>query len=385
MPLLGKSDVGKLKDKGNVKGLTRLLTSKDSDVRRQAELALVEIGVPAVGAILKAQLKMSDDRNIEITRLLVSIGAPAVESLIAHVSNPKISYYALHALGGIGDERAADVFLSTLSGGKIRNRMLAAIFAGEVAGERAIEPLIAALAAALEDRTGVELAWVGVPAAKSLGGVGDERAIEPLIAVLRDYNVDLRRNATEALGKICLRLEKASARASAVGPLIHQLSDPDPGVRTYAAKWLGVLGDKRALEPLIAHLDDVDGEVRRAAAMGLGLGAFRDVRAVESLLACLSRADAPVKVGAAFGLGLIRDVRAVGPLIALLDDVDGEVRCAAARALGILGDDRATEPLISKLKDSNLQAIEALTFALQDHDEYVRSAAASALDKIGVA
>jgi HEAT repeat protein len=77
--------------------------------------------------------------------------------------------------------------------------------------------------------------------------------------------------------------------------------------------------------------------------------------------------DSMVRESAARALGRIGDPRAVEPLIAALKEEDG--RSSAARAPGEIGDARAVEPLI---------------FALKDEDIGVRSAAAKALDEIGI-
>ena len=67
---------------------------------------------------------------------------------------------------------------------------------------------------------------------------------------------------------------------------------------------------------------------------------------------------------AAHALGEIGDRRAVEPLIAALEDRMSFVRRAAAEALGEIGDSRVVEPLIAARKDSDWdvrsQATEAL-------------------------
>jgi len=54
---------------------------------------------------------------------------------------------------------------------------------------------------------------------------------------------------------------------------------------------------------------------------------------------------------AAVGLGLLGDRRALEPLLAALEDVDWPRRHSVAEALGYLGDQRAIEPLIKLLRD----------------------------------
>ncbi|MFN3699646.1 MAG: HEAT repeat domain-containing protein, partial [Dictyoglomus sp.] len=63
--------------------------------------------------------------------------------------------------------------------------------------------------------------------------------------------------------------------------------------------------------------------------------------------------DEDVRGAAAKALGEIKDKRAVEPLISALKDEDWYVREAAAYALGEIGDSRAVEPLISALKDKD--------------------------------
>src|SRR5688500_11977735 len=62
-------------------------------------------------------------------------------------------------------------------------------------------------------------------------------------------------------------------------------------------------------------------------------------------------ADSSVRKAAAEALGEIKDVRAVEPLIAILQDIDRDVAMAAAEALGEIKDARAVEPLILALDD----------------------------------
>lgn len=87
------------------------------------------------------------------------------------------------------------------------------------------------------------------------------------------------------------------------------------------------------------------------------------------------------------------------PLIAALRDSNSEMRSAAASALGKLGDTRAVEPLIAVLEDSesnareratialgklgDVRAVEPLIPALRDSNSDVRSAAATALGRLG--
>jgi HEAT repeat protein len=100
-------------------------------------------------------------------------------------------------------------------------------------------------------------------------------------------------------------------------------------------------------------------------------------------------------------LGQIGDKKAVEPLIKALQGNRPDLKAAAAVALGEMGDPRAVEPLIKEFRSrkkswggtataialgriGDKRAIGPLTEALADEEAYVREAAATALDNIGV-
>src|SRR5208283_4648094 len=129
---------------------------------------------------------------------------------------------------------------------------------------------------------------------------------------------------------------------------------------------LGLLKDPRAVEPLIAALQDTNLDVRKNAAGSLGL--LNDPRAVEPLIATLQDTNPYVRQNAAASLGRLHDPRAVEPLIAALQDTNANVRHNAIVGLAYIQDPRAIQPL---------------TAALQDSDPKNRDVAAQALRRIG--
>jgi len=197
-----------------------------------------------------------------------------------------------------------------------------------------------------------------------------------------------RRDATILLG--------ATKDERAVDSLIALLNDADPEVRHAAAVGLGRIHDSRATLPLIARLKSDDGatdDVRNAVASALGR--IHDTHGTEPLIALLKDANENVRNTAAAALGQGDDPRAIAILIDLLKSSDAEVRFLAGYALSQSRDECATEPLLTLLKDKDAiqrsygasflgsihdpRATEPLIALLKDTDADVRLSAAFAL------
>ena len=191
---------------------------------------------------------------------------------------------------------------------------------------------------------------VAVGALARIGGP----AVEPLLAALASPDGNVQTGAAAALGEIGDR--------RAVEPLIAVLHGPGVGesVQDAAARALGKLGDPRAMETLLAVLHDgQSAQARKSAAESLGR--LAEPRATEPLLAAHSDVGRPalaalVQIGAP----------AVEPLIAALHDARTDVRLTAVRALRSIGDPRAAEPLVSAIADESAAVAEAAAKAV-DH------------------
>ena len=212
--------------------------------------------------------------------------------------------------------------------------------------------------------------------------------------VRRYLDEDYELSQTASLGRQPIEISTRIGKP-AVKPLIADLKDNDPFVRSNAVQALGVIKDSRAVEPLIAALNDKDPLIQRQAVKALGR--IHDLRAVEPLIGVLEdRQKKPhVRMGAAEALGKIGEPSAVEPLVAALNDPYWDVRSHAAEALGRIRDPSAVEPLIEALKDQDAtvrgnavdglanikdpKAIEALSAALTDKNKTVRKKAARAL------
>jgi len=317
-------------------------------------------------------------------------GAAAVEPLVATLQHGdpdwRVAAGAAAALGQLGDARAVEPLVAALQHPHVNVEQAVVAALEQLGDPRAVEPLVAAL----QDR--------GVPirqaAAGALGQLGDARAVEPLVLALQDADEGVRQAAAGALGQLgdaraveplvvaAARGSRAAAEAlrrlgpAAVEPLLERLKDQnrDNDARQHAAAALGQIGDARAVEPLVAALEDADPDVRWAVAKALEtLGwqpvdkthrarhavALRDwatavalgAAAVAPLVTALQGGwHRDVVMAAAHALGTIGDGRAVEPLVEWLQAWGTDKRVAAAEALGQLGDARAVEPLLVVVK-----------------------------------
>ncbi len=221
--------------------------------------------------------------------------------------------------------------------------------------------------------------------------VADEDAIHPerYVALLRDGEAEERELAAGLLGQF--------GAAAAVGPLAEALkNDPDSGVKAAAAGALGLVGDSRALEALLAFFDTPDSSVRNSVVQAIVR--LADSRAVDGLTAYLKHVDKRVRVLAAHTLGQIHSREATEQLIKALDDDAFAVREAVVKALGDIADPGAAEALVraanepqrfplvwvieSLGKTRSPESVRIILKAIRSNDAEVREAAADALGRL---
>jgi HEAT repeat protein len=226
------------------------------------------------------------------------------------------------------------------------------------------------------------------------------------LEMLKNANAAVREKAAEALGQ--------SKSSRAVEQLIAALDDPDPGVQGNAATALGKIKDPRAIQSLMTTIKDAvkDGKAKKGtddvyfytdeqrsrldvaqkAAEALGnIG----VPALDVLMAAFKDKDTDLSGCAGSGL-VMMGAPAVDALIAEVRDPNSGVRSGAVQLLGKIRDPRAVPPLIDVLQVKDLQwnaayslgeigdprAVDGLIAALQNKDAEFREEAANALGKI---
>ncbi len=347
-----------------------------------------------------------------------------------------VSSNAAEELGKRDDRQAVEPLIAALKDGG--PKLAAVIALGKIADAKAVEPLIAVLKEGQGPSGSAAWALVRIGSTDAIQAVAesmehiDARALDDvfeafesngkssvpvLIPMLESEDKFVRRGARRVLARLGWHPEGqaeqisfylqagmiaklAEAGADAVETLVGRLKDDDSVVRVWAAQALGEIKDARAVEPLIAALQNCDSDfVRREVATALmALGAIKDLRVMRSLINMLADEQAQNRLFAAKALSAI-GTPAIFVLVAALKSRDERIRRYATGALGELADSRAVEPLLSRLHDSedsirmlcaeslgmigDARAVEPLIAALKDRVSDVRSLAAEALGKIG--
>lgn len=216
-----------------------------------------------------------------------------------------------------------------------------------------------------------------------------------LLEALSNKDINVRGKAARDLGKMGSKF--------AVNYLL-QAVEQDDEVRAWAAWALGQIGGEEAIAGLTKALKDKNSEVRAWATWALGeIGC--DL-AVEVLLKTLKHYDADVRWRAVSGLGKISEKRPIAitenfisKLLKCLEDSEYYVRTKAAEALGKTHSNNAIDPLVKALSDQESSvryraayalgqiatedAMKALLKALEHTDSDVRVSVVYSLGQIG--
>jgi HEAT repeat protein len=396
--------LGKIADKSAVDTLVGAAKDMDSRVRYSAILALGNIGGTRAVDALIGTFKDSDYSTREIAaETLAKIGKePLVDQLIVALkdNNQYIREGVTGALIKIGGEKTIGKLVTALKDQTEFERHNAIIelklalvdrcdanasrWAAEalvkIRGEKAVQELSSAIIFVQPDvcrRIEDVLVQIGAP-----------YAVDALIAILASSSDDkVVTCALNLLGKI--------GGEYTVDALILASKDKESVFRHRMITALGCIGNKRAVEVLVAALED---ENTRLSAIN-ALGKMTDARAVNGLVSAVTDKDPRGRLSVVSALGNIGDARAVDVLIGALKDEEYEIRKEAIIALGKLGDARALDNLIDTLNDRNLErlrltaaealerigdkrAIDGLIVTLDDPDIKVAAAAVQALNKI---
>lgn len=170
---------------------------------------------------------------------------------------------------------------------------------------------------------------VRLDAVRTLEFSHDPRALAALVEAVRDPSLRVKAEAVDGVVKL---------GAQATGPVIRLLNDAideaDNLTARYAAKALGLIGDRSISSVLVELLRSEDKFVACEAA--LALGRLGEVRAVRDLIGMLDQSNGNIRFAAAEALGQISDPTARQALERRLNDDDEGVRAKARWALSKL-------------------------------------------------
>jgi len=329
-----------------------------------------------------------DDNEYEaLLDRLVAMGKKTLRPLLNYMSDddPDKRYVANEAYSRVfASLSSAELLDYLVSGDDERLRSEAAYWLGMNNVKSAVDSLIVAL----RDRS----PRVRKAAAQALGMLGDKKAAQALAIAQEDLNPIVRQQATIALALLedwrhsliypqllkDAQHESAAVRAGAmealgminddrvIYALFNGLSDPEPEVRTQAARALIRHPDRRAISYLNAALNDEDEWVRYYASQALywiedalpnasieenemdtaeihieDLLAESHISA-ERLVQQIRHEDINVRLRAIAAASTYKVRDAVGALMGCLHDERLEIRRAAAEALG-----NFNEPMVS--------------------------------------
>ena len=176
--------------------------------------------------------------------------------------NPRVSETAEAEVKQLGASALPDVATALQDPAAPPERRKAALRACAQLGPIAV-PVLPQVAAHLKT------ADYAAEAALALSVMGPE-AFAPLTEALTSAEPEVRKEAVRSLGKL---QERAPLDADhVIPPLLDALADHDPGVRTVAATYLGIIHQhgEDVVPALAEMLKDASPEVRGAAATALG-------------------------------------------------------------------------------------------------------------------
>ncbi len=362
--------LGYLCDQRAVPALLAASADSSGSVRMRAAQALVALGnSSAIEPLIRNLLAAPNDLRPMLTTAIGQVGEPAVQPLIELLKHADslVQRAAIIGLGYTKSHQALQALLLHPIPGRYDTVTSDHLIDALARLGRAVPTLL--IDAASDDEPEVRQR-----ACQALGRLDqvDAALAEPLLALLKHLRAQDSKVRPWYVSHALINQITPQNVA-----IYHQmLEDADAEVRLAGAQALSLLGDKRAVEPLLALLHEHDHLIPRQAAETLGkLG---DTRAVVPLIRMLADqtwgersvaakmqaalgpkrgeaftgfVSARVRESAAKALGALGDRRAVAPLIEALTDPDASMRWSAADALGKLGDPQAIEPIKQALSD----------------------------------
>jgi len=356
MPLLIVALAASAGDEEEIPSLIQRLGGFDRAGYQAASAKLVEIGKPAVPALIQALKDPEPGVRARACRILVDLKVEEAIIPIGEVIGDSQNWVARSAVYALGNS-----------------------------GSAAVIPL-------LQKALGHSHASVREAALYGLERLSAKSSLPDISRLmLSDPDQYVRWRAMRAIRKL-----EAGAEIKAMLQTFDD-SEAPIGVRWNAATFLGELRVKEALPLLLKRFDSADEGLRWRVIEAAGRIGGPEV--AEAVVKKLGDSSLTVRMYAIGVLGKLGDARAVQPLAGLLKDANPQVRMNAIRALGRIGGENAAKAVRQSLSDGahwvralavetlvdlkSREHLEAIKLLAKDGFPLVRSAVMSALGELG--
>ncbi|MEW6715576.1 MAG: HEAT repeat domain-containing protein, partial [Nitrospirota bacterium] len=448
-----------IKDKSVITKLIDTLYSENANTRNSAIEVLTAFGADAIESLTEGFKAANPDvkkfiidiigniKDSRVTHFLLrevfdeanddNVKAAAIEHLSKIKSNDVVDnllsvlkgedlflcYYAINALGKIGDDRSVNALISALSRKELRKPAINAL--GQITGNvslSSITPFLKDESKGVREETivaienfyiqGLTEEIIVTEIKKSAG----EEALSILLPFAQSHKKEVKKAALLLLG---LLKEK-----SAIAGILEISSEMEPQediirVLVYIGKAFpdalmpyfssGDVYQKRILcdvagrtglqvffKPLVKMLKDKDSHSRAKAAHALSI--IGNPEAVQYIKPLLSDEYEDIQEAGIAAMAVLSEGIDINELIGFLSDKTPALRRSSAKLLGLIGEKIAVEPLGVALKDSDLrvrnavvdalgaidgkEVLKYLLLALTDEDSDVRRSAAIAISRM---
>jgi HEAT repeat protein len=286
------------------------LSADNATLRAEAARMLGRIKDRTAGVSIVELLKDSDAgvREAAVEALPHVTDTPALHALVKFLEHESTRDMAAEVLGRVKDSGALEPLAAMLKSQDATARRMAAEALEQLADSRSVDVWVEAMA--YPDLIGI--------ASRSLKHIAELRErISEILDRLRDIE------GTVALeeARIGVSMDLIALGRPAVSDLLEALDDDLWVVREAAAQALGIIGDLRAVAPLLHKAKtDRDRGVRESCIKALG--EFGDSRSIDVLVEAVQ--DRTTRLAAAEALSKIKDITVLLPHIPLIQTMKSD-------------------------------------------------------------
>jgi HEAT repeat protein len=335
--------------------LLAALQAPEDGVKDAAKSALATLGDRRVVEVFCTILASGKDSWV--TEPLQTMNDPRIVTLVEPLFEskyPHVRDQALRILLAKGHPRAVELFTARWQAAKTLPAKKELV--GRYLNEGRIRPLPPTLLPICLEVISMEIypyANYKTFFASGLGDNGVREVIPYLLKMLEDKSEHTQAPelAARALGNL-----KAKEAVDGILPL---LMAPEANTRRAAAEALGKIGDPRVVDTLDATARTETDTTTRVFALG-ALCRLGDPRGMDGLLAAMR--DPALRQRAVWTLGQVNDPRAREALATVLEDEDTGIRNAAAMGLLRQGDRRGALPCLALQRTASISSEDDDTF-----------------------